>query len=255
MLCMAWSACGPSIRLHAHGWSHQACPGAVGRQAVGLQHAVGLVSGKPRGRPCILLCTRVAACSHTAHLTTAHAAPDPPTLPTGEARRAREKIAAYKHLSEAQKAKLLAALEAKERAGGAGRQPGPQELRTEVIMQCWVCMSRFWCPGVLWCPQQQGGRSCTQTRLRRGSLVAHSACCTFRFKVLPRCVPLGLGALAAMSMGCRTKGVLPRAAGLLVYWPCLTCLLQVYCPLPAGGGGADVHHRRPGGAAAAARRR
>ncbi|KAI7843748.1 hypothetical protein COHA_002646 [Chlorella ohadii] len=52
---------------------------------------------------------------------------------SGEARRAREKIAAYKHLSEAQKAKLLAALEAKERAGGAGRQLGPQELRTEVV--------------------------------------------------------------------------------------------------------------------------
>ena len=53
---------------------------------------------------------------------------------TGEARRAREKIAAYKHLSEGQKAKLLAALEAKEAAagGGAGRAPGPQELRTEV---------------------------------------------------------------------------------------------------------------------------
>ncbi|PRW45016.1 ATP synthase subunit alpha [Chlorella sorokiniana] len=52
---------------------------------------------------------------------------------SGEARRAREKIAAYKHLSEAQKAKLLAAIDAKERAGGAGRQPGPQELRTEVV--------------------------------------------------------------------------------------------------------------------------
>lgn len=191
---------------------------------------------------------------HTAHLTAAYAAPDPPTLPTGEARRAREKIAAYKHLSEAQKAKLLAALEAKERAGGAGRQPGPQELRTEVMMQCWVWVACFWCHGVLWCPQQ-GGRSCTRTRLRRGSLAAHSACCTFPFKVLPRCVPLGLGALAPTSMGCCTNGVVSRAAGLLVYWPCLTCLLQVYCPLPVGGGGADVHHRRPGGAAATPRHR
>lgn len=47
-------------------------------------------------------------------------------------RRAREKIEAYKHLSPDQKAKLLAALEAKEAAAGGGRQPGPQELRTEV---------------------------------------------------------------------------------------------------------------------------
>ena len=61
-----------------------------------------------------------------------------PAPATGEARRAREKIVAYKHLSEAQKAKLLAALEAKERAGAAGRQPGPQELRTEV--GGWMCI-------------------------------------------------------------------------------------------------------------------
>lgn len=47
-------------------------------------------------------------------------------------RRAREKVEAYKHLSPEQKAKLLAAIEAKEAAAGGGRQLGPQELRTEV---------------------------------------------------------------------------------------------------------------------------
>ncbi|KAL4448343.1 hypothetical protein ABPG75_005562 [Micractinium tetrahymenae] len=52
---------------------------------------------------------------------------------SGEVRRAREKIEAYKHLAPQQKAKLLAALEAKEAAAGGGRQPGPQELRTEVV--------------------------------------------------------------------------------------------------------------------------
>lgn len=55
----------------------------------------------------------------------------------GESRAAREKIAAYKHLSEAQKAKLLAAMEAKEAkeaaGGGDGHTAGPQELRTEVV--------------------------------------------------------------------------------------------------------------------------
>lgn len=61
------------------------------------------------------------------------AAPTPTSLTrTGEARCAREKIATYKHLSADQKEKLLAALEAKERAGAGGREPGPQELRTEV---------------------------------------------------------------------------------------------------------------------------
>lgn len=49
-------------------------------------------------------------------------------------RRAREKVAAYKHLSPEQMAKLQAALDAKEGRGtGAGARPlGPQELRTEV---------------------------------------------------------------------------------------------------------------------------
>lgn len=66
----------------------------------------------------------------------------------GEARRAREKIEAYKHLSPEQKAKLLAALDAKEAAAGSARQLGPQELRTEVralqpllahaLPSCWL---------------------------------------------------------------------------------------------------------------------
>ena len=56
------------------------------------------------------------------------------TPAAGEARRARATIAAYKHLSAEQKAKLLAAVDAREAAEGrGGRQLGPQELRTEVV--------------------------------------------------------------------------------------------------------------------------
>jgi hypothetical protein len=54
----------------------------------------------------------------------------------GEVRRAREKIEGYRHLRPEQKAKLLAALDAKAAAdggGGGARQLGPQELRTEVV--------------------------------------------------------------------------------------------------------------------------
>ncbi len=52
-------------------------------------------------------------------------------LPAGQGRRARDKVLKYRHLSEAQKAKLLAALEGGEAVGE--RQRG--ELRTEVGCQ------------------------------------------------------------------------------------------------------------------------
>lgn len=55
-----------------------------------------------------------------------------PGMPaTGQARKAREKVEKYRHLTEDQKAKLLHALETQ--SGGGGRVPGPQELRTEVV--------------------------------------------------------------------------------------------------------------------------
>lgn len=99
-------------------------PGAQGRRRARLQQRCA--NDGMRRQP-----WRNAACAGSPHDQ-----PLPPPgfllLHAGEARRAREKIEAYKHLSQDQKAKLLAALEAKERAGGGQREPGPQELRTEV---------------------------------------------------------------------------------------------------------------------------
>ena len=91
-----------------------------------------------------------------------------PPLPPGEARRAREKIAAYKHLSPDQKAKLLAAVDAKEAAGGSGRELGPQELRTEVGTGPVCCLQKG-----RECDSLCGGLWRSSTGLRHGGCVCY----------------------------------------------------------------------------------
>ena len=170
--------------------------------------------------------------------------------PAGEARRAREKIAAYKHLSEPQKAKLLAALEAKERAGGGGREPGPQELRTEVCgmrgmvgegpaAACRCVAPRLPGPPAGAALQLQGGPA---GRVAFWHLHSGEEAIT----IISVLVSGGGGSAHAHHRRQLTAALRQSQWNNGIH--------SDFCATP-GGGRAHVHHRRPGGAARAARRR